>query len=344
MRDRRHEIRLELGDPHFARRRAGDEEDAEAHRHGEHDHQRQLRPRARADDLRNRLRPVAGAQPPDLAVLLVRRRELEQLLVEEDDREAALVDRRHVAAALGVRLRKCARRLRRGLRFRAAGSPMAAAPSPASRAAPAGMNSARKLLGIDGEGEDARHALARRAFESQLRLDVVRAAVDRFGERDDRATGLEQVLAIGPAASRQAALSSRNRWLMSPVGSRLAGVVEDQPLVGELGPRSDQTKNDSTNGLSVSASLKIGSMIRQIERLGARRGNAQQDADVRTLQVVLDRARQRLRGVAAQLTQHDRRGRLDVVQRPELEVEQHRHRDGDHHGEARRQAHTAIGE
>ena len=62
-----------------------------------------LRPRAGADDLRNRLRTVAGPQAPDLAMLFVRRREFEQLLVEEDDREAALVDRRKVLDALRVR-------------------------------------------------------------------------------------------------------------------------------------------------------------------------------------------------------------------------------------------------
>ena len=41
---------------------------------------------------------------------------------------------------------------------------------------------------------------------------------------------------------------------------RLARLIEHQPLVRAVGPRSVQTKNDSTNGLSVSASLRTGSM------------------------------------------------------------------------------------
>ena len=53
----------------------GDEEDAEApSTPSQHRHHRALRPRARRDDVRNRLVAVAGAQPPDLRLVAARAR------------------------------------------------------------------------------------------------------------------------------------------------------------------------------------------------------------------------------------------------------------------------------
>ena len=51
----------------------------------------------------------------------------------------------------------------------------------------AGMNCGAQPLRVDRERDHAGHALARRAFEAQLRLHVVRPAVDRLGEGDDGA-------------------------------------------------------------------------------------------------------------------------------------------------------------
>ena len=84
-------------------------------------------------------------------------------------------------------------------------------------------------------------------------------------------------------------------------------------------------------------------MPREVRRVeAALLPGPQQQIDVRALERLFDLARQRIRRVAAQLTQDDRRGRFEVVERSELEVEQHRDRNGDDHGQTGGKTHAAV--
>jgi hypothetical protein len=72
----------------------------------------------------------------------------------------------------------------------------------------------------------------------------------------------------------------------------------------------------------------------EVDRLEPPLLRLEQHLDVRPLQRLVDLDRQPAVGVAAQLAEDDRRRFFERVQRTELEVEQHRHRDGDDDGEA----------
>ena len=128
-------------------------------------------------------------------------------------------------------------------------------------------------------------------------------------------------------------------------GGRLqARAIEDAELVVER--RSgvlDHTHSSSMNGLAASPSANTVSMPREVGRVEPRLlARSQQQIDVRPLERLFDFARQRIGRVAAQLPQHDRRRGLEVVERPELEIEQHRDRNGDDDRQARRKPHAAV--
>ena len=147
------------------------------------------------------------------------------------------------------------------------------------------MNSARSRSASTANADHARHALARRRAEAQLRLHVVRPAVDGLGERDDGAPQRRPARAAGqqPGADD---LCLRGTARPPPLGSALLALIEHQPASVEpvgptLGPDAERLDERALGQRVVEDRLDE----REIERLGRALRDAQQHADVRPLQV-----------------------------------------------------------
>ncbi len=189
-----------------------------------------------------------------------------------------------------------------------------------------------QLLGVDAQGDETGQPVARGEPESQLRLKIRAAAVDHGLEHGDGvllgrelAEALDDHRGFGPIRGKGVMLAIVRQHLVSMI-LRLVRphVIATDERLGRQ-PLLDRRRDQ-----------------RQVEGLGLRLRDAEQDVDVRRLQDVLQALRDTVRGLLAQLPQHDGGRAAEVGDRTELEVEQHRHGNGDGDGEPRRQPQAAI--
>src|SRR5581483_11418597 len=329
VRDARHEVRFHLRDPHLARRGADDEEDADGEERGEQPEHRALRTLARGDDRGDRLRAVAGAQPPLIGLAILRRDVLLQLGVEEDERERPFVDprrrrgpgRRVDDASVAVEDRHRERgEAGRPFRFlQAAGDEGRQEPL------------AETVL-VDAQRDEAGQLVARRRLPADLRLEVHVTPVDDRVEERDRML-LRRELAHAADDERAFRHLRREAVRLAVVGEHLAAV---QRRV--IGP-DVEARDEWFGGESL---LEGRRDEREIERFGLRLADAQQDVDVRRLQRVLQPLRETVGRFLRELAQDDRRRLAERRDRSELEVEEAGDGNQDGDRESRREPDAAI--
>ena len=278
--------------------RARDEEDAERHDAGEHRHHRALRPRARRDDVGNRLVAVAGAHAPASRLAAFGRGE----------RLPAPARRTRAGTSARRRTRRWpappagnthAVRRRRGPSRPAAGSRSVLRRLASLLATSCGRNSRRSRSASTRKRDEAGQLIARREREPQLRLEVRPPAVDRRLEDRDRALLRREL--VEPLDQQRRFGQVGDEAVCSPiVGEHLAAV-----LGRDVGP--DVEPSDERIGDRAPARTSF-SMNAEIERLGLRAGRssaARRCAAARSASC--KPLRHAVGGFLAQLAQDDRR-------------------------------------
>jgi len=168
-----------------------------------------------------------------------------------------------------------------------------------------------------------------------------------------RALGMRTLFnLLGPLANpagvrRQVVGVFDRRWVtpmaeaLAALGTERAWVVHGQDGLDEITLAGKTHVAEAHDGKVRTFEIAPGDFGFETAALDHLRGG-DTEANARIVRSVLDGSRQRIGGLAAQLPQHDRRRRFDVVQRLELEIKQHGHRDGDNHREAGSESDSAI--
>jgi hypothetical protein len=331
VRHARDEARFQLREPHLARRGPRHEEHAERHDAREQRHQRPLRPLAPRDDLRNRLVPVPRAHAPDLDGAVLRRRELRQVGLVEDQREGALVDvptRRRAARRKHHAVGGVENRDPEGGK---SGRPFDPRDLPRDQPRDELLSQAR---GVHTQRHEAGQPIARRKREAQLRQKVRAAPAERRLERRDR-----------PLLRRQRAeLPDEERRLgrVEDEGVRVAGEREHVAAMvnGRVGPHVEAVDERIGDQPLLERVLDE----REIERLGLPLADLQEDVGPRRAQRILQALGDAVGRLLAQLPQDDGRRLAERGDRSELEVEEDRDRNRHRDREADRKAQAPIPE